>query len=403
MELPRRPPEPRLKVALVTDWYLPRVGGLELQIRGLARALAASGRQVHVITSTPAALGDQGWRLPVASLPDPEGVLVHRVDAPLVPRYKFVYTRGAFRALEGVLEQGGFDVVHCMVGVVTPFALGATHIATRLGLPTVVTFHSSLFGFRHVLRGLDAVTGWSRWPLVFSAVSDVVARQAESLTRGRPVHVLPNAVEPAGWRMEPVAGDQGELRLVSVMRLNPRKRGAALLKAVARARRALPPDRRLHLTVVGDGPEGERLRRLARRLELGDSLRFAGYLRREEILDVFARSDAFVLASVLESFGVAALEARAAGLPVVARDEGGVKEFIEHGRQGLLAGSDAELSRHLVRLATDRALLGALTARARGEAVRFTWDESVRRHLDVYQAACGRRDTADLVGRPDAA
>lgn len=378
-----------MKVALLSDWYLPRLGGLELHIRDLARALTVRGCEVHIVTPNPAASTEQAHGLPAVTLPTPRGVTVHRLAAPVFPHYKFVYTPGAFRELDAHFRRERYDVVHAMVGIVSPAAMGGAWIARRRGVPLVVTFHSMLFGFGPVLRAMDLAVGWSRWPARFSAVSAVVAAEAQRLISGGVVDVLPNGVDPEAWRVEHVPGQAGELRLVSVMRLNARKRGPALLRAVARAQRVLGGCVRLRLTLVGDGPQRGTLGRLCDRLGIADDVRFAGYLPRERVREVLARSDAFVLASRLESFGIAALEARAAGVPVVALDRGGIKEFVRHGRDGLLSGSDSELSGHLVRLAREPGTLAALTAGARERPVPCAWDDAVGRHLTAYRGLLG--------------
>ena len=377
-----------MKIAIVSDWYRPRLGGLELHIRDLAAELADRGADVHVVTPTRADPGEQGWRLPTLELTGPDDVRVHRLDVPLLPRYKFAFTPGVGRALDELFRRERFDLVHVMIGIVTPVSMAAARLAVQRGLPTVVTFHSVLFGFRPVLVALDRLAGWSRWPVVFTAVSRALADDAGRLTGGRPVHVLPNGVDAESWgKVVHEPGEPDELRLLSVMRLNPRKRGGALLKAVARARREAGPRARIALTLVGDGPQGARLRRMARAPGLRDAVRFTGHLGREGVAGEMACADAFVAASVLESFGVAALEARAAGVPVVARASGGVPEFIAHGREGLLAESDEELAGALVRLATEPGLLAGLRKKIQGSPVRFTWEESARRHLEVYGAA----------------
>jgi glycosyltransferase involved in cell wall biosynthesis len=387
-----------LKVALLSDWYLPRLGGLELHIRDLARELVTAGCEVHIVTPTRAAPGAQARGLPAVALPHPRGVVVQRLSAPLLPRYKLVYTRGAFAQMAALFRSERYDVVHTMVSVVSPAAIGGLGIARRLRIPAVVTFHSMLSGFRPVLRALDLASGWSRWPVIFSAVSGVVAEEAQQLTRGAAVHVLPNGIDPKRWCMEHVPGRTDELRIATVMRLNARKRGAALLEAFARAQTELGEGARLRLTLVGEGPQGPKLRRLARRLDIAHAVRFAGYLPREDVRDVLAGSDVFALASRLESFGIAALEARAAGVPVVALARGGIKEFVRDGVDGLLAGSDTELAAHLVTLARNRAFLAALRTGARQRPVPCTWEQTVAKHLAAYRAAIEGRFSVPLLG-----
>ena len=380
-----------MRVALLSDWYLPRMGGLELHLYDLSRELSARGCQVVLITPTPAASHGEPRRFKAVELPALPRVEVHRLNAPLLPRYGLVYTPSAFRELTSLLGAGGFDLLHSMVSIVTPAAIGGVAVARRLGLPTVVTFHSMLTGFRPVLSLLDRATGWSAWPIVFSAVSEAVAKDVRTLVHGRPVHILPNGVHPEAWAVSRSPRPAGELQLVSVMRLNHRKRGIALLRAFARARLDLGDAVRLRLTLVGDGPERGLLRRLARAARLGDAVRFTGHLTRDGVRDELARADVFVLASSLESFGIAALEARAAGLPVIALGRGGIKEFLRHGTDALLAASDAELAACLVRVARDETLLARLRAGAAEKPVPCSWEQSASKHLEVYEEALGAR------------
>jgi glycosyltransferase involved in cell wall biosynthesis len=256
-----------------------------------------------------------------------------------------------------------------------------------------------LSGFRPVLWALDIASGWSRWPVLFSAVSGTVAAEARTLLGGRPVHVLPNGVDARHWMVERVVAPAGELRLVSVMRLNARKRGAALLGAVARAQRVLGKGVRLRLRLVGEGPQGPRLRRLAAALGVAEAVTFEGFLPREGVRAALASADAFVLASRLESFGIAALEARAAGVPVLALARGGVKEFVRHGRDGLIAQGDRELAHNMVRLGREPELLEALTRGAAERPVPFSWEEARERHLAAYRTVM--LDTPVTTGRGD--
>jgi len=365
-----------VRIAHVSDCYLPRMGGIETQVRGLALAQAARGEEPWVITATPGA-GEQR-----AGRTMHDGIEVARLaahlpgDLPVHPR-----TRAGVRAL---LEASPSDVAHVHVGAVSPFAWGALRALAELRMPTVVTVHSmwgplSRSGYR-AARSLLTRPG-----VVVSAVSQIAAEPVEAAL-GVPVGVLPNAIDPAPWRHStPVPRVPGLLRVVTVARLAPRKRVSALVRAVARAQVLLGPDATIDLTIIGDGPQRGAVERTARRLDV--PARFTGRLPLEGIRQVFATSDAFAQASVLESFGIAALEARTFGLPVVARAQAGTSEFIHEGVEGLLAVDDEGLGAALALLARDPALGERLALHNATVPPEQTWGFACDRAHALYAAA----------------
>ena len=113
-----------------------------------------------------------------------------------------------------------------------------------------------------------------------------------------------------------------------------------------------------------------------------------------EIRDALAESDCFVLPTLRESFGIAALEARCAGLPVVAMATSGVAEVIGHGREGLLAHTDAELAQHVVTLARDVSLRSTIAAHNRAAPAPHDWPCVIDANLALYEDAIALRRTA---------
>jgi glycosyltransferase involved in cell wall biosynthesis len=218
-------------------------------------------------------------------------------------------------------------------------------------------------------------------------VSEVAARRiAAAVPRTGDVLVIPNGIDPQEWQVEPRGADPERLRVTSVMRMAPRKRTLPLVKVIAAAARLLSGQVAVTAVLVGDGPERARAEKYVRDEGLAQSIRFTGRLDREGILDVFAESDVYLQPSVKESFGLAALEARSAGLPVVARSQTGTTQFIHAGVQGLLADDDAGLARALVRLGRDRGLLDAITAHNRTTPPTDAWPHV----LEIVGAAYAR-------------
>ncbi len=362
-----------MKIALICDWFHPRIGGMEVHLQGLAEVLQASGHQPEIITATP---GDiQGYGFPV-----------HRLSVPVKTRFGFIYTLEAFRQVAALLKKGSYDVVHCHGSILSPLAYGSMNVACRQQIPTVVTCHSVLQYYSILFFLLDSLFGWSKWPVLFTSVSASAARIMSRAGRIRQVHVLPNAVQESPWRKPRLPRICDELTLISVMRLSIRKRAHVLVKMMPEILRLAAP-RRVRLIIVGDGAQRGALLRLIKRLGLQEVVELAGSCSHEEIAALFERADIFVLPTKQEAFGLAALEARVAGLPVVGMRMSGLQHLIEHGQEGLLAMDDEEFIRHLLSLMQNDELRERIAEHNRTVSTIWNWQFSLSRHLELYQKA----------------
>lgn len=369
----------QVRIAHVSDCYPPRTGGIETQVQALARAQRASGHWVRVITATPARHQREGDA-------DPD---VTRIVAP-VPFDLPVHPRARAR-IAAVLMESQPDVVHVHVGLVSPFAWGALRAVHHLGLPCLITVHS-LWGptARRVFRQVDRLLGWSRLPCQWSAVSSQAAAAVTQAAPTLDVTPIPNGIDPDRWQVRPVTGRPDELRLITVARLAPRKRLLPLLRSVRDAQTRLKGAVTIRLTVVGSGPDYVRLTRFVRRHAMGDAVRWMGRLDCSEIRRAFSVSDAFVQASVLEAFGLAALEARCAGLPVIARADSGTAEVIAHEREGLLVSDDGEMTQAIVEMARNPVHREAIATHNRTHAPVQTWARVCALVQDAYGSARDR-------------
>ena len=367
-----------MRVALACDWFLPRQGGIELHLRDLALSLREAGVDARIVTTT------RGAELV-------DGVPVHRVRTPLAPGGGFAYSPGVVGAIDRIMRDEAFDVVHAHASVVSPVAFAAAIAARRAGLASVVTFHSMLHRASFLLCASEALFGWSERGVVLSAVSSVVAEQVARWIPGANVGVLPNGLDTRFWRELPNAPPASEVVFASAIRLSPKKRPIRLVRAFADAVRFVAGAPAMRLVVAGDGPERGSARRLADELGIGDRVELVGQLSRADLRTLYARSHAFVLPSERESFGIAALEARAAGLPVIGMLASGVRDFIRQGLDGLLARDDAELARHISRLALDVPFRDYVRHRNRSVAPHYDWTDVRAMHLHLYAHAASSR------------
>lgn len=362
-----------LRVGLVTDCYVPQLGGIEMQVHDLARHLLDAGHDVVVITPTPG--------------PDTvDGVRVHRMRVPLAP-FNIPFTRSTFRLVSDLLEQEQVDVAHFHGGIVSPVAFVGAHDAQQRHIPAVVTTHCLWSYATPGFRLLNRAFHWDEWPVVLSAVSEVAAAPIRRIAPRREVLVLPNGIDNDAWKVDPADRDPNTVTVVSVMRLAPRKRPLHLLKMVRSLADQLPPGMRLRVVVIGEGPERRSLEKYMASHELRGVVKLVGRLTRDQIREQFATADIFVAPANLESFGIAALEARCAGLPVVAKARTGIREFISHEQEGLLADSDDDMVRQLLRLVRDRELRDKIATRNRDIASAVDWSEVVAHNVQAYHRA----------------
>ncbi|MEW1954871.1 glycosyltransferase family 4 protein [Terrabacter sp. NPDC080008] len=370
-----------MKVALLSDCYLPRLGGIEVQTHDLAQHLRRVGHEVEVFTATRGPGGEMHGDLTVV-----DGVPVHRLAARIpgeLPINPF-----APAELRRRLVAGGFDVAHVQTGVVSPFAWDATRVTLGIGLPTAMTWHCMLAGVAPAFRAAGFVRRWAAKGVAMSAVSEVAAAPLRRLLGPtRAVGVLPNGIDVARWAAGTVDREPGPLRLVTAMRLAARKRPAALVGLVAEAARAAGPGS-VELTILGEGPDRRKVESLVRRGGL-DWVSLPGRVSRDELRCRYAAADVYLSPARLESFGIAALEARTVGLPVIGRAGSGITEFVVDGVNGLVVSSDSQMADAIAGLATDPGKVARMRAWNVSHRPPQDWPNVAALAVEEYERAMG--------------
>lgn len=358
-----------MKVALLTDCYLPRLGGIEVQTHDLAAQLQARGHEVEVFTAT---LGEQGQRH--GFVEDVDGVRVQRMAIRLP--WQLPVNPFAPPEVRRRLTAGGFDVAHVHMGVVSPFATDMARVALGLGMPTAITWHCLMERSKPVFRALGHARRWGAQGAALSAVSTVAATSVQQVVgRGSEVRVFPNGIDTSMWRPPPRAprAVDAPIEVVAAMRFAARKRPLAVLEVAARARDLAVTGRNMNLTLFGEGPERGRLERFVAQHGMTDWVAMPGRVARDQLRECYWDSDIYLTPARLEAFGIAALEARTAGLPVVARRDTGVGDFVVDGVNGLLGADDEALAHGLARLLGEPGLLERITDTNRTVAPQQDW------------------------------
>jgi glycogen(starch) synthase len=272
------------------------------------------------------------------------------------------------------------------------------------GLPLVATMHATEAG-RHQgwLPGdLSKAIHTTEWWLTFEArrVITCSSHMRWEVTRlfdlpPASVDVVANGIDLNSWHVGEAAvtkargtwAPDGAPLIAYTGRLEYEKGVHTLLRALPRLRRRFPG---LRLVVAGTGTHEEELRRLAKTLRLGRSVTFTGFLDHDDLAVLAAAADAAVVPSIYEPFGMVALEAAAAGTPLVVADTGGLREIVEHGITGVRfePGDVAALAEAVTAVLSDEVLAHRLVRDARAVLTKnYTWPSVAARTADVYAKA----------------
>jgi glycosyltransferase involved in cell wall biosynthesis len=336
-----------VRIVHAADSFAPDVGGIESQVEALARHQQAHGHDVTVITAVSAA----------ADL----GLNVVRARPGRWLTVAFPWRN--YRMVAKVLDAGPVDVVHAHFTIISPMAIYVARAASRRGIPVAVTVHSLWWRVAVATRACLLPFGWGRLCAAWSAVSTVAAGHVRrTLHRVAEVSVVPNLVDTGWWwPVEPVSRpDPGQVRLILVGRLKKRKHVREFIEVLADVRRRVPADARVRVSIVGEGPRRADLQRQVDRLGLADWVSLLGHCEPVQVRTLLHESDLFIASSRQESFGIAALEARSAGLPVIGYRGNGLSDFIVDGVDGVLVAGAEQMADALVCLIGRPDALGRL-------------------------------------------
>jgi glycogen(starch) synthase len=339
-------PVPRKRVLMLSWEYPPvLVGGLGRHVHALATSLAAAGHEVTVVTRhAPGAATDElreGVRVVRAPEDPPRFPLATESLLAWTMAFNHTLTRAALRAA----GTGEYDVIHAHDWLVTHTAVT---LKEHLRLPLVATIHATEAG-RHqgwlpgeMNRCIHSVEWWLAHEACKVIVCSEYMRWEVSrlldLPPGR-IDVVPNGVDDRRWQAAPgavaaarsqFAGD-GPL-LAFAGRLVYEKGVQDLLASLPALRSR---HRGLRAVIAGDGPYRPQLEEAIHRLDLTQTVSFAGFLGEGELPAVFAATDATVIPSRYEPFGMVALEAAAAGAPLAVAATGGLAEIVQTGITGV--------------------------------------------------------------------
>jgi len=365
----------------------PTFGGSGVLATELGKALAENGHQVHFIT----------YQQPVRLSGFHANLFYHEVRVPTYPLFDFPpYETALASAMVDVVLNHNIQILHVHYAIPhAAAAFMAKQILAKKGiaLPVITTLH----GTDITLIGKDKTYS----PVVTFSMeeSDVLTAVSENLKEetyknfdiSKPIEVIYNFVDIARFNKKPVdafkkmVAPNGEKIIMHASNFRKLKRVKDVVEIYLRIASEIPAK----LLLIGDGPERPELEAYTRSSSFCNDIKFLG--KQEQIEDILPIADLFLLPSEYESFGLSALEAMAAEVPVISTNAGGLPEININGFSGFMSnvGDVEDMSKNAISILSDPLIHQQFKTNAFTQAKRFGIDTIVPKYEEIYERVLG--------------
>ncbi len=365
----------------------PTFGGSGVLATELGKALAEKGHNIHFIT----------YQQPVRLSGFHANIFYHEVRVPTYPLFDFPpYETALASAMVDVVLNHEIDLLHVHYAI--PHA-SAAYMAKKIlakqniNIPVITTLH----GTDITLVGRDktyspVVTFSMEESDVLTAVSENLKEETyKNFNINKPIEVIHNFVDVERFHRKPVdafkklIAPNGEKIIVHASNFRKVKRVDDVVKTFVRINKAMPAK----LLLIGDGPERPYIESMTRDCESFGEIKFLG--KQEQMEEILPISDLFLLPSEYESFGLAALEAMAAEVPVISSNAGGLPEIIINDYCGFMSpiGDTESMAANAVKILSDAKVHQQFRKNALAQARKFDIQNIVPAYEEMYFRLAG--------------
>ncbi len=376
-----------LKIAMVSDWYFPKLGGVSIHLHNLALKMRERGHEVVIITNK---CGKENRDIFYASIP------LIKING-LVIKNAQINVSVLFKSMKKYLS--GYDVIHGH-SISSILSLKAMREGRFLGISTFITTHTSGYGGGITEKGLLLFGS----PLLkryivcsdrIIAVSSSAAEFVKKFSQKDNILIIPNGINPEVFypreNKEEIKEKYGIPKnkpiVLFVGRLEWRKGIHLLLKAIK--------DLDVLLLIVGKGELEGFLKAYSKKLKIKDKVIFMKEQLNGNLPEIYSIADVFVLPSLIEAFGIVLLEAMATKVPVIGTNVGGIPEIIKPGKTGLLVkpNDPFDLRDAINKLLSDEILRKRIGAMARKEILsNYSWDIVAKKVENAYRCCINEKN-----------
>ncbi len=365
-----------MRIGLICPYNIAKGGGVQEVVLAIQRELKRRGHYAKIITPLPRDFDVSGWQdvLFVGTAKD--------IKSPFATTAQ-VSVSLQNEAIERVLADEKFDILHFHEPWVPVMS---RQILNKSNCKNIATFHARLPDTL-MSKTLEAVVTPYTKPLLkhfhaLTAVSSAAAEYAQSIT-DQHIEIIPNGISIRKYQVARNNHDDKKM-ILYVGRIEKRKGLKYLLQAFAEIQNEYP---HAHLVIAGEGPDREKVEKLARELDV-THVEFKGYVDEAEKLALLGDADVFCSPALYgESFGIVLLEAMAAGVPIVAGDNPGYKAVLqERGKLSLVNPKETdEFSRRLAVFLADSDLRKLWCEWAHEYVKQFDYPKVIDRYEVLYK------------------
>ena len=373
-----------MRVAMVTEWFDARAGGVAVHVHQLTKFLERYGVDVEIITGS--------WN------PEemPVNIPVHVIKGPRDPFFRLNISPWTSGEMKEIIKKGDFDVVHAHHAFAR-MPLSDLSIARDLDIKGILTTHtiSLLPDYEYLWSPLSY--GYPVYRIMLSKADEIIAvsdsaRRFISHFTDVPVRVIPNGVDTSRFRKmdrddaREFMGFGDEPFFLYVGRLVTKKGLFTLLLAFRDVLKEIP---KAKLRIAGKGKLKPVLSSMSKVLGINGNVEFLGYVPDDALNPLFSSADVFVLPSSFgESFGIVILEAMASGTPVIGTKVGGIEEILEDGKYGVLVhpSDPSELACAMISMMSDRDIQEKIVKRALQKVRKeYDWRVVTKKVMKLYE------------------
>ncbi len=384
-----------MKIGMFINYYTPSKGGMETSVINLCKGLEKAGHETFVFAPE-----YPNWKDKKKNIFRYKSICFNYAG------YFYVIPVPFLSNMELTVKRLSLDIIHSH----QPYSLGdeALKFSKKFNLPLVFTYHIRYEDYCHYIPFVPRSISKKYIRKItreYSNKCDAVIAPSSAikkllLDRGitTPISVIPSGinVEKFGrntgkreeirtkYKIKP-----GDIALITASRIAKEKNVKFLIESFFAVKKKCE---NVKFFIVGDGAVRKELEKMAKSLGMGQDVIFTGLVSREEIINLYQASDIFVFASLTETQGLVAVEAMAAGLPVVAIRASGIEDMVESGKNGILTkNSTDEFSESVLRLVQNGELRKKMSERAKISSKKFSIEIWTKRMVELYSSLVRRK------------